>query len=183
MWFAARDIAFEHPAHIDVEQMLARMGFGQQGAGVAETARLLPSDIDADLELIVGLMIRVLFIEVSAFHTFRWAESWLSDPDLVAGDGEAARLVSYIRADETPHVRYLATALTEMRDRTWIGDTGTKHTGRDLVDTLWQHHLELSLGPGRAVGRAAILGEVEHWCAKHPAGRDILAEFNRMSAN
>ena len=33
----------------------------------------------------------------------------------VDGDGEAARIVSYIRADETPHVEYLRTALTEMR--------------------------------------------------------------------
>ena len=52
----------------------------------------------------VALMVRVLFVEISAFHTFAWAEAWLSDTDLVGGDGEAARLVSYIRADETPHV-------------------------------------------------------------------------------
>ena len=39
-------------------------------------------------------MIRVLFIEISAFHTFAWAEEWMSDTELVAGDGEAARLVS-----------------------------------------------------------------------------------------
>ena len=72
----------------------------------------------------VSLMVRVLFIEISAFHTFAWAESWLSDSELVAGDGEPARLVSYIRADETPHVDYLRTALSEMRDRTWVGEMG-----------------------------------------------------------
>ena len=66
-------------------------------------------------------MIRVLLIEIQAFHTFAWAEEWLADPDLVAGDGQAAELVAYIRADETPHVEYLKTALTEMRDRTWVG--------------------------------------------------------------
>ena len=76
--------------------------------------------------MMVSLMVRVLFIEISAFHTFAWAEEWMSDTELVAGDGEAARLVSYIRADETPHVGYLRTALSEMRDRTWVGDwTGT----------------------------------------------------------
>ncbi len=36
--------------------------------------------------------------------------------------------MSYIRADETPHVEYLRTALTEMRDRTWIGTSGASAT-------------------------------------------------------
>ena len=34
MWFAARDIAFENPtAEVDIDAMLARMGFGQPGSG------------------------------------------------------------------------------------------------------------------------------------------------------
>jgi hypothetical protein len=183
MWFAARDIAFgEPPPDLDVEAMLARMGFGQGGAGAAglDAPRLLPADIDAELELIVTLMIRVLFIEVSAFHTFRWAEAWLSDTDLVAGDGEAAKLVGYIRADETPHVGYLATTITELRDRTWIGESGKRYPGAEMIDTLWQHLLEQSLGPGRAVNRKAIVGEVAHWCRRRANGEDVLAEFHSL---
>jgi hypothetical protein len=129
----------------------------------------------------VALMIRVLLIEVQAFHTFAWASEWLSDPDLVAGDGEAARLVSYIRADETPHVGYLATALTEMRDRTWIGEGGRQHAGSEMVGTLWDHLLGLSLGEGRRQTRAAVLGEVEHWCAKRAGGASILAGFHDLA--
>ena len=41
--------------------------------------------------------------------------------------------MSYIRADETPHVEYLKTVLTEMRDRTFVGTTGTRYAGTDLV--------------------------------------------------
>ena len=52
--------------------------------------------------MMVGRMIGLLLIEISAFHGFHWAEAVLSDTDLVAGDGEAARIISYIRADETP---------------------------------------------------------------------------------
>ncbi len=128
-------------------------------------------------------MIRVLFIEVSAFHTFRWAEAWLSDPDLVAGEGAAGRLVTYIRADETPHVAYLATALTEMRDRTWRGTDGKKHKGADMIGTLWDHLLSQSLGPGREQGRKAVMGEVERWCLAHEGGADILAEFNSLGTS
>jgi hypothetical protein len=182
MWFAARDIAFDRPtADIDVEAMLTRMGFGQGGGDPTAIERVLPDDIDVNLELIASLMIRVLLIEISAFHTFAWAEEWLSDPALVAGDGEAAKLVSYIRADETPHVGYLETAITEMRDRAWIGASGKKYSGADMVSTLWDVQLENSLGAGRAVGRKAILGEVEHWAGKRPNGPDILAEFHSLA--
>jgi hypothetical protein len=183
MWFAARDIAFERPAAaIDIEAMLARMGFGPAGgAGGLDLERVLPHDIDPNLELIVNLMVRVLLIEVQAFHTFAWAETWLSDRDLVAGDGRAAELVAYIRADETPHVGYLKTALTEMRDRTWIGSRGQHHPGTEMIGRLWQRGLEQSLGPGRAQSRQAILGEVEHWCRQRTDGADVLAEFHALA--
>lgn len=183
MWFAARDVAFESPtATVDIDAMLERMGFGQGPQGGAALDRVLPDDVDPNLELIVGLMIRVLLIEVQAFHTFAWAEAWLSDPDLVAGDGRAAELVSFIRADETPHVGYLKTALTEMRDRTWVGEGGRKHAGADMVGRLWDRALDASLGENRRQTRAAILAEVEHWCAKRPNGADVLAEFHHLSS-
>jgi hypothetical protein len=183
MWFAARDIAFENPtADIDIEGMLARMGFGQPGSGMPEFERALPDDIDLDLEMMAMFMIRVLLIEISAFHAFRWAETWLSDRDLVAGDGEAAKIVSFIRADETPHVEYLRTALTEMRDRTWIGASGKRYAGTDMIGTLWERGLEQSLGPGREQGRNAVRGEVEHWIAQHPDAADIRAEFESLGS-
>ena len=90
-------------------------------AAAALANRGWPDDVDFDLESLIARMVRLLLIEISAFHTFAWAEELLADPDLVAGDGEGARLVSYIRADETPHVDYLRTALSELRDRTIVG--------------------------------------------------------------
>lgn len=183
MWFAARDLAFESPtANVDIDAMLERMGFGQGPSGPGGMLeRILPADVDPNLELIASLMIRVLLIEVQAFHTFAWAESWLSDPDLVAGDGRAAELVTYIRADETPHVGYLKTALTEMRDRTWVGEGGQRHPGTEMIGRLWDKALDTSLGENRRQSRAAILGEVEHWCGKRPNGADILAEFHHLA--
>ena len=180
MWFAARDVAFDRPVgELDIEGMLARMGLGQGRPG-ADADRLLPADIPVELELMVTLMIRVLFIEISAFHTFAWAEEWMADTDLVNGDGEAARLVSYIRSDETPHVGYLRTALSEMRDRTWIGESGRTHAGSDLIERIWAPLLEDSTGAGREANRQAALGEVEHWCARRTNGTDLLAEFHAL---
>jgi hypothetical protein len=184
MWFAARDIAFESPtAKIDIEGMLARMGFGQGGAADPLSAsRLLPDDVDFNLELVAMLMIRVLLIEVQAFHTFAWAEDWLSDSELVAGDGAAATLVSHVRADETPHVDYLKTAITELRDRTWVGASGTRYKGTEMIGRLWDAALDQSLGAGRVQTRKAILGEVAHWCGTRPNGDDLVAGFHALAS-
>jgi hypothetical protein len=182
MWFAARDIAFDRPCdELDIEAMLARMGFGPGGPG-GDATRRLPDDVPLELEGMVTLMIRVLFIEISAFHTFAWAEEWMSDTDLVGGHGEAARLVSYIRADETPHVGYLRTAISEMRDRTWVGDSGATYAGTDMIERLWEPLLAQSLGPARDETRQAALHEVEYWCAKRRGGDDLLAEFLALGA-
>jgi hypothetical protein len=183
MWFAARDVAFGRPdEEVDIEAMLARMGFGSGRPTVAAGSRLLPDDIPLDLEVMVSLMVRVLFIEISAFHTFSWAEAWMSDADLVAGNGEAARLVSCIRADETPHVDYLRTALSEMRDRTWVGEGGRRHAGTEMVGRIWEPLLEQSVGPARDEARRAARAEVEHWCRQRRGGADILAEFNALGS-
>jgi hypothetical protein len=151
MWFAARDIAFEHPVTEDETQtMMQRMGIPVPAprSGAAAVEQLLPR-LDPALESMLRRMIGLLFIEISAFHTFAWAESVLSDTELVAGDGEAAQLVRCIRADETPHVDYLRTALTEMRDRTFVDVEGKHLAGTEVITTIWQNALRLSLGENR----------------------------------
>ena len=112
------------PTQTDV--MRRRMAMSQQNS----YERVLPDDVAIDMELLAERMTRILLIEIQAFHTFAWAESLLSDSDLVAGAGDAGRLVACVRADETPHVEYLKTALTELRDRTWLGDSRPPVRGR-----------------------------------------------------
>jgi hypothetical protein len=187
MWFAARDIAFEAPVTEDMtDTMLVRMGIvapdGKpptpaevQAAAVA--VRRFP-DVDLALEMMVRRMVALLFIEVSAFHTFAWAEEVLSDDDVVAGGGSAADLVRYVRADETPHVEYLRTALSEMRDRTFVGESGRRIPGRDVIGTLWDAALEQSLGVNRANFVRMAMAEVEHALAANPRRTELLEGFH-----
>jgi len=189
MWFAARDIAFESPVTEDMTQtMLVRMGIvpddgkpptPEEIRRNAEAVRRFP-DLDLSLEMMVRRMVGLLFIEVSAFHTFVWAEEVLADTDLVAGDGAAADLVRYIRADETPHVDYLRTALTEMRDRTFVGESGARFAGTDVIGTLWDAALELSLGPNRENFVRTATAELEHALESHPRRADILEGFRAL---
>ena len=123
-------------------------------------------------------MLGLLFIELSAFHTFVWAEAVLSDTDLVAGEGEAARIVSFIRADETPHVEYLKTALTEMRDRTIIGESGRKHAGTDVIATIWNTALNESREVRRPALLKATLAEVEYALDGNRRRDEILEGFH-----
>ncbi len=183
------------PVYAVVAEIVDRFGWtGRMGvtfpgvmkSGVAHTAAnvdksWIGTDVDADLEQLIERMTRLLLIEISAFHTFAWAEEVLSDGDLVAGDGEAARLVSYIRADETPHVAYLKTTLSEMRDRTFLGSSGRRYAGADMVGRIWDRALGDSLGVRREAGVKLALSEVEHALDGHPKRADLLAEFHSLA--
>jgi len=127
-------------------------------------------------------MINILLIEISAFHIFSWAETLLADTELVAGDGEAARLVSYIRQDETPHVEYLKTALTEMRDRTFVGESGRRYPGTEIVGRLWDRGLDESLGIRRDQTLRTMLAEVELALGDNRRGADLLEEFHSLGS-
>jgi hypothetical protein len=186
MWFVARDIAFEHPwTEDETANMLSRMGigagaaYGRTGSLPARTTapRILPDDIDPVLETIATRMIGLLLIEISAFHGFRWAEAVLSDRDLVAGDGEAATLVSYIRSDETPHVAWLRTALSEMRDRTWMGTNGRRYEGTEMIGRLWDRALSDSLNVRRRENLTFLMGEIELAVDGRPDADDLIAEM------
>ncbi len=188
MWFAVRDAAFEDPVDDDqTAVMLERMGIGSGGAepdleaiGRRLAGRRMFPDLDAGLEMMIDRMIDVLLIEISAYHVFAWAEELLSVPGLVAGEGEPARLVSYIRQDESPHVGYLETVLTEMRDRTFVTESGRRLPGVDVIGRLWERGLDESLGPKRAQTVELTRGEVEHALAGHPRRSDILEHFDEL---
>jgi hypothetical protein len=183
MWFAARDIAFEHPVTEDeTTTMMERMGITSLGGQNVRPPALEPlvPRIDFALEMMLRRMIGLLFIEISAFHTFRWAEAVLSDTELVAGDGQAAELVRCIRADETPHVDYLRTALTEMRDRTFVDTEGKHVAGSEVITTIWDNALRLSLGENRKNFVKTARGELDYALEGNRRRAQILEGFEAL---
>ena len=159
MWFLARDLAFESPAVEDLtDLMLFRLGVTPAPGAPAPTAqetrsRQLAEQVVANLpleiEALIQRMVNLLLIEISAAHLFAWAEELLADSQLVAGDGVAAELVAAIRQDESPHVEYLRTALSEMRDRSFVGRDGQPLPGAAVVNDLWARGLADSTGARR----------------------------------
>jgi hypothetical protein len=139
-------------------------------------------DIDLSLEMLIQRMASLLLIEISAFHVFAWAEEVLADTDLVAGEDAASKLVSYIRADESPHVAYLKTVLSEMRDRTFVGESGKKHAGTKIVGELWERAKAESLGPRREQNLAVTLREIEHALEGNARADSILEQFHALGS-
>lgn len=188
MWWAARDIAFENPPVEDAtERIRAAMGIPpeaktpeervQRMQAMAQLDRIWPRDVDAMLEAQVTRMARLLLIEIGAFHGFKWAEAVLSDTTLVPGDGDAARIISYVRTDETPHVEYLKCALSEMRERTIRGASGRTYAGRELITAIWDRAIAGS-AMRSAMGRQFELTEIEKALNGNPRREQILEEFH-----
>jgi hypothetical protein len=130
MWDAARDAALSNP-NISPEiyaSIIARRTAGQPAA-------LFP-ELGEPVERLIRFMANVLAIEVFAASTFAWAEEILSDPEVSDAPEDAANLVRYIRSDESPHVEYLRTALSEIQARTLLTLDGKPISGRKVVDDI-----------------------------------------------
>jgi hypothetical protein len=184
MWYATRDIAFEHPLSADEEQsLIERTTLGRAAPGTAVSRPGGIDDLDASLGALIERMTRILLIELSAYRAFAWAEEVLSDTTLVAGDGEAARLVSYIRQDESPHVGYLRTALSELRDRTLIDRSGRRLLGRDVIGGFWDYAFAQSVGATRRVAVESARSEVELALAGNRRRASILEQFHALGSD
>ena len=141
MWFAARDIAFESPDRQGRHRGDAR----PHGLRPARRARrhrpraaCCPTTSTSTSSSSPTCMIRVLLIEIAGVPHLRVGRGrGCPTPTSSPATARPPASCRYIRADETPHVGYLKTALTEMRDRTWIGASGKKHDGADMIGTLW----------------------------------------------
>jgi len=181
MWYAVRDIAFEDPLDDRTErEMRARIDAAAASVPAPTAFGTREFDgIDPAFETLIAFMTRVLFIEIRAFHAFAWAEALLSDSDLVAGDGDAARLVSYIRQDEAPHVDYLRTSLSEMRARTFTG-TKKNHSGDDVIGTIWDTTLAESRALGDMRNKAVYDALLDAALVDRSDGREIREEHDRL---
>ncbi len=132
MWEAARDLALEKPK-IPADVMMRMMG--RNGRRGAAPERPFPM-LDETLERMLAMIAQVLVVEVFAEGTFDWGVRLLSDPEVSAAPQEAGDMVRNIRSDESPHVEYLRTALSEVRARTLRTVDGKTIAGRVVVDAL-----------------------------------------------
>lgn len=135
MWEAARDLALSRP-DVPADILMAIMARREGN----RPKRPLPQ-LAEPVERLIAFMMNVLIIEVFAAETFTWAEAVLSDPAVSAAPKEAADLIRFIRSDESPHVEYLRTALSELSARTIKTVDGGEMAGAQVVQDLLNRSL------------------------------------------
>ncbi len=176
MWEAARDLALESPK-IPGDVLLRMMG---QGPGRRRERRRAFPQLDEDLEAMLATMAQVLAVEVFAMGAFDWGERLLSDPDVSAAPEAAGAMVGYIRSDESPHVEYLRTALSEVAARTLRTVDGKTLAGRDVVRDLLHRTLRGLTRERREEQRGDIRQSVIDSMQAHRQPKSLLERFDAL---
>jgi hypothetical protein len=179
MWEAARDLAFENPK-IPADVLMRIMGGGPGRRG-RKRERPFPQ-IDEKLERMIGLMGNVLIVEIFAEEIFAWGKSVLANPDISAEPERAAAMVGYIQSDESPHVEYLRTALSEVAARTIRTDDGKTLPGRTVVHGMLHRMLSQVIRSRPKEQRSQIREGLREAMKQAAKPDDLFAEFEALDS-
>lgn len=190
MWHGVRDLAFESPdigdpLNLIMKTMIGDKAGGKAMQGMAQSVmapkRIVP-EIHEDLEVMIVRMTGLLLIELLAARTFEWGEAVVGDDQYCANAREAARLVSYIRADEAPHVEYLKTVLTEMRSRAIVAEDGRRISGIEIIDRCWEYSMRQMFGLGgkRSERREMFAAQLDEVLQGNRRKKQILDNFYEL---
>lgn len=174
MWEAARDLALDRPPV--PPDVLMRLMTGRRSAA---RKRLFPQ-LDDKFEELLVTMANVLVIEIFAADTFQWAAEVLGNPEVSSRPEEAAAMVGYIRSDETPHVEYLRTVLSELRAATLLGTGGEELQGADVIDAILGRTLSVLTGERPRQQREETRADVAAAVAERGGSGDLQKRFDAL---
>lgn len=132
MWFAVRDLVFgkdkylipEPPASIGREKKEREM-----------------EQIPGEYEGLISFLMNLLMIEVRAERAFDFYEKVLGSEEVFTDRrkeaAHAALLVNRIRQDESVHVAWLLSAISEFRSFTIKTVSGEEVNGAEILDPVW----------------------------------------------
>ena len=177
MWEAARDLGLDNPK-IPGDVLMRMMG--RRGRR-ARPEPLFPQ-IDPKLHSMLQLMAQVLVVEVFAEGTFEWGKAVLSNPEVSAKPDEAGAMVGYIQADESPHVEYLRTVLSELRARTLRTEDGSTIAGREVVDGFMHRILHAITNERTREQRDAVEASTREAFSKAVDPESLREEFESLTS-
>ena len=176
MWEAARDLALDRP-EVPGDVLLRLMTGGRR-----RSRGLLFPELVPRMEELITAMANVMVIEIFAFDVFAWGEKLLGDPEVSARPEEAANMVRYIRSDETPHVEYLRTALSELRARTLLTEGGREVLGARVVDRIFERQLRGIATRRPQESRERVRAEIRELLADHPQATRVARRFEDLDS-
>ena len=177
MWFVVRDLVFgkdkypvpEPPASIGREKETREM-----------------EQIPAEYEGLLSFLMNLLMIEVRAERAFDFYEKVLGNEEVFADRRKeathAAELVSRIRQDESVHVAWLLSAISEFRSFTIKTVGGEQINGAEILDPVWQQMVHWHVVEMHEVNRPINAELIKKTILANKNGEAIFKQFEALEA-
>lgn len=177
MWFAVRDLIFGKDKY-PIPTPPASIGRPKDQREMQQ--------IPPEHEGVIAFMMNLLMIEVRAERTFDFYEHVIGS-DQVFGDkrkeaAHAVELINRIRQDESIHVAWLRTAISEFRQCTVKTVDGKQVKGAEIVDPVWQKMVHWHAVEMHEANRENNREEIRKKILAAPNGAAVIEQFERLAA-
>lgn len=177
MWFVIRDMVFGKdafpipvpPASIGRERIEREM-----------------EQLPVEHEGLISFLMNLLMIEVRAARAFSFYEMVLRSEAVFQDKREeaihAAELVDRIRQDEAVHVAWLRAAISEFRSFTIKTVAGTRVSGAEMLDPVWERMVHWHAVEMHAATRESSRQEMQRLILDTTNGSALYAEFEALAS-
>ena len=177
MWFVVRDLVFgkdkypipEPPGSIGREKETREM-----------------EQIPAEHEGLISFLMNLLMIEVRAERAFDFYEKVLGNEEVFTDRRKeathAAELVTRIRQDESVHVAWLLSAISEFRSFTIKTVAGDEVNGAEILDPVWQQMVHWHAVEMHEVNRPINAELIKKTILANKNGESIFKQFEALEA-
>ena len=177
MWFVVRDLVFgkdkypipEPPGSIGREKETREM-----------------EQIPAEYEGLISFLMNLLMIEVRAERAFDFYEKVLGNEEVFTDRRKeathAAELVTRIRQDESVHVAWLLSAISEFRSFTIKTVAGDEVNGAEILDPVWQQMVHWHAVEMHEVNRPINAELIKKTILANKNGESIFKQFEALEA-
>ena len=177
MWFVARDLIFGRDTY-PIAEAPASIG--------REKAEREMVQLSVEHEALIAFLMNLLMIEVRAERAFQFYEAVIGSPETFVDKPEEARqaidMINRIRLDESVHVAWLRTAISEFRSFTVDTVHGDQVSGAEIVDPVWQKMVHWHAVEMHEVARPAAKAVLKESLLSAKDGYRLFAAFESLAA-
>lgn len=177
MWFAVRDLIFGKGAF--------PIPTPPASIGREKNEREMPQ-IPEEYEGVIAFMMNLLMIEVRAERAFDFYERVIGSPEVFTDRQKEARhaveLVNRVRQDESIHVAWLRTAISEFRNSTVKTLDGKQVKGAEIVDPVWEKMVHWHAVEMHDANHENNRAEMHKKILATPNGAQIIDKFEELAA-
>jgi len=177
MWFAVRDLVFGKD-RFPIPTPPASIG--------REKATREMEQLPPECEGVLAFLMNLLMIEVRAERAFDFYERVIGSDGIFADKrkeaAHAVQLVNRIRQDESVHVAWLRTAISEFRHATVRTTDGQQLKGSEIVDPVWEKMVHWHAVEMHEANRENNRAELKRKILAAPNGAKVIEKFEAIAA-